>query len=136
MIHQAKRFSVLFVICNLLYLFTQAQTEAKAPGFTHADSLRGSLNAERRYDVLKYDISITPDFETRSISGKNTITYIDSGLKYMQIDLQLPLVIDSIIQDNEKLHFTREENVFHVQEPDKTGTPKNCVYCEKQLTVY
>jgi aminopeptidase N len=136
MIHQAKRFSILFVICILLYLLTEAQTESRTSGFTHADSLRGSLNAERRYDVLKYDISITPDFETRSISGNNKITYIDSGLKFMQVDLQFPLVIDSIVQDNERLHFIREGNVFHVQEPDFSNTSKTGIYREKQLTVY
>jgi aminopeptidase N len=40
---------------------------------------------------------------------------MDSGLYEMQIDLQKPLEIDSIIQDHKSLSYVREGNVFHVQ---------------------
>ena len=132
MIHQAKRiFWLLF--CNLLFLITAAQPSK--PRFTRADSLRGSMNAERAYDVLKYDIRLTPDFENRSIRAKNTITYRDSGLAVMQIDLQVPLEIDSIVQDGKNLQFQREGNVFHVS-VNKQHAGKTCVNCIRRLTIY
>lgn len=138
MIHQAKRISSLSIICTLFLLFATAQQEK--PKFTRADTLRGSLNAERAYNVLKYDISITPDFENKSIQGRNTITYIDSGLKKMQIDLQVPLEIDSIIQYEGKLAFTREGNVFHVELWNDSNSKilkyESCRPCKRQLTIY
>src|ERR1700722_6056598 len=138
MIQQAKRIFSLSTIYTLLLFSVTAQKEK--PKFTRADTLRGSLNAERSYNVLKYDISITPDFENKSIQGKNTITYIDSGLKTMQIDLQVPLEIDSIIQYEGKLTFTREGNVFHVDiwndANSKILKSENCRPCTRQITIY
>ncbi len=138
MIHQAKRISSLSIIWTLFLLFASAQD--KKPNFTRADTLRGSLNAERAYNVLKYDISITPDFENKSIQGRNTITYLDSGLKTMQIDLQVPLEIDSIIQYEGKLAFKREGNVFHVEIWNDANLRilkyENCRPCKRQMTIY
>src|SRR5579862_7137366 len=150
MIHQAKKISLLTLLCNLFLFTAMAQNEKTQ--FTHADTLRGSLNSERRYDVLKYDISFTPDFENKSIRGKNIITYRDSsytmqannpGLQQIgviQIDLQEPLQIDSIIQDDLKLEFKREGNVFHVKTLNEISNKKkqseSCTNCIRQLTIY
>jgi aminopeptidase N len=112
-----------------------ASGQNNKPSFTHDDSLRGSLNPERSYNVLKYDISFTPDYKQQSITGKNTITYIDSGLQKMQIDLQVPLQIDSILQEGKTLGFLREGNVFHVA-VNPGGKNKPCLSCIRQLTVY
>src|SRR5579864_8213962 len=73
--HQAKKVFILTSFCNLLFLISMAQENK--PQFTHADTLRGSMNAERAYNVLKYDISFIPDYDAKSIRGKNVITYID-----------------------------------------------------------
>jgi aminopeptidase N len=132
MIHQAKRVFLCFFSAVISFLSGSAQ-EAN-PVFTRADTLRGSLNAERTYNVLKYDISFTPDYDDKSITGRNTITYIDSGLQKMQIDLQVPLEIDSIVQDNRKLEYEREGNVFHVAV--NTRGEKPCLTCMRKLTVY
>ena len=65
--------------------------------FTHEDTLRGSLNENRTWwNVLRYDITVKPDFETKTIEGKCTISFEASTLQPMQIDLQNPLIIDSI----------------------------------------
>src|ERR1017187_8091391 len=98
-----KHIAFLFILAVLLSGRSRAQKTEPVPVFTHADTLRGSLNPERAYNVLRYDISIRPDYNSRSIDGKNSITYLDSGLTYMQIDLQPPLEIDSIIQNEKKL---------------------------------
>jgi aminopeptidase N len=91
-----------------------------AKTFTHADTLRGSITPERAWwDVLRYDITVKPDFLTKSTSGKNLITYKvikDDYAPVMQIDLKEPLHIDSVIYNGKrKLHFTREGNAWHIQ---------------------
>lgn len=117
----------------MFFLLANAQQEK--PKFTRADTLRGSMNAERAYDVLKYDISFTPDYENKSIQGKNVITYIDSGLQTMQIDLQVPLEIDSILQDGHSLQFQRDGNAFHVK-VNFGPKQKPCYNCPKKITIY
>ncbi len=129
-----KRISILCILPFLFLGRSRAQKTEMPPVFTHADTLRGSLNPERAYNVLRYDISIRPDYNSRSIDGKNSITYLDSGLTYMQIDLQPPLEIDSIIQNEKKLSFRREGNVFHVYVGDSLN--RNCLFCLKMLTIF
>ena len=97
MIQPAKSISLL--LSGLFLISIRASAQDVKPVFTRADTLRGSMNAERNYNVIKYDISFTPDFENKSIRGQNTITYTDSGLNTIQIDLQMPLEIDSILQE-------------------------------------
>ena len=102
----------------LLLLFT-ALVNAQ-PIFTKADTLRGSLNDQRDwFDILKYDITVQPFFETKSIIGR--VTWTAKVIKVsndIQIDLQQPLIIDSIIystpnsnQKNSLLSFTHTNNV-------------------------
>ena len=95
-------------------LYTAAQAQEK--GFTHADTLRGTITPERAWwDVQRYDIWVKPDYATKTIEGRVKISYtilspknkaektksivkaISEG-KNMQIDLQEPLIIDSIKQ--------------------------------------
>ncbi|HVY76414.1 MAG TPA: M1 family metallopeptidase, partial [Puia sp.] len=102
----------LFLVTAFSVSTVSAQEDM--PHFTRQDTLRGSLNAERAYNVIKYDLSVEPDYANRYLKGRNTITYIDSGLRFMQIDLQPPLAIDSIVQDRKQLSFRREGNVYHV----------------------
>ncbi|WP_153799648.1 M1 family metallopeptidase [Foetidibacter luteolus] len=83
--------------------------------FAHEDTLRGSITTERlRWNVLKYDIWVQPDYTTKSITAKNTITYYDSGVYVMQIDLQQPLIIDSIYGEDGTLAYKQQGNVCHV----------------------
>ena len=67
---------LLFVAFLLTGSFVHAQLGQPKENFTHADTLRGSLNPERTWwDVLRYDIEVTPDFESKTIIGKTAITY-------------------------------------------------------------
>ncbi len=61
MIQPAKRICLTLLTLPLFCLTALAQ-EGK-PVFTHADTLRGSMNPEREYNVLKYEITFTPDYE-------------------------------------------------------------------------
>jgi aminopeptidase N len=83
--------------------------------FTHQDTLRGSLNAERTWwNVLKYELTVEPDYDTKTIKGTNKITYFDNGGYTLQLDLQEPMILDSVTGENESYKFRREGNAFHV----------------------
>ena len=95
--------------------------------FTHQDTLRGSVGPERSWwDVLHYDITVTPDYNAKTIKGKTTIEYKitqDKHNDYLQVDLQKPLVIDTIFYNN-KLYinyppkpYYNEGNVWHIPLP-------------------
>ncbi|MBX2931361.1 MAG: M1 family metallopeptidase [Chitinophagaceae bacterium] len=86
-----------------LFLFitaTQAQLLTDKSTFTKEDSLRGSLNENRNWwNVLRYNITVKPDFEKKEIEGKVVLSAVavKKG-KIMQLDLQQPLIVDSIIR--------------------------------------
>jgi aminopeptidase N len=87
--------------------------------FTHQDTLRGSITPERAWwDVQYYNIQVTPDYESKSIKGCNQLSFKvveDRKGRKMQIDLQQPMVIDSIIFNKEKLNgLTRVGNVYYL----------------------
>lgn len=109
-----------------------AQQDSKAI-FTHADTLRGSITPERAWwDVLHYAVSVTPDFNNKTISGKSEIVYkviSDSYPAFMQIDLQEPMFIDSIFFGNSKrpLRFSREGNAWHVNVPKQVNGSENSI---------
>ena len=67
--------------------------------FTQQDTLRGSITPERSWwDLGYYHLDIAVDPGMKTIEGKNTIRYkvLQEG-QVMQIDLQAPLQIDSIL---------------------------------------
>jgi aminopeptidase N len=83
---------------------------------THADSLRGSITPERAWwDVAFYDLQVRFDPDKRTIRGVNQITYrvLRAGTM-MQIDLQVPLQVDSFIQLGTRLEYRRDGNAFFV----------------------
>lgn len=94
--------------------------KAQKAHFTHADTLRGSNGPGRlAYDVLHYDISVKPDLERKTIAGKNTVRMRINAFDSLQVDLQVPMQIDSIRVGEKSLSFRREGNVFWVQNPGK-----------------
>jgi aminopeptidase N len=99
------RLKLIITVVLFLPFLSQAQLGDNKKKFTKADTLRGSLNENRDWwDVLRYDIEVRPDYESKSISGKSIIRfkYVKPAKKstefmIMQIDLQQPLIIDSIL---------------------------------------
>jgi aminopeptidase N len=89
-----------------------------APTYTHADSLRGGNGPGRSWwDVEFYDLRVRVSPADSSIRGSSGITYkVTAPAKakrtQLQIDLQMPLEVDSIVQDGAKLPFTRDGNAF------------------------
>jgi aminopeptidase N len=110
--------SVSFIIfCSLS--FSQVRP------YTEADSLRGSLRAERAYEVLKYHLQVRLDPEERFISGFNTISFkAEEDLPLMQIDLFENMKVDSIIHKNKPLKYERRHNAVFVtlEQPLKKET--------------
>src|ERR1700733_12199632 len=78
-------------------MFTLFNTCFAQP-FTHADTLRGTNGPGRSWwDATKYDLHVKFNLEDSTISGFNIINFrvLKPG-SVMQIDLQEPLIIDSI----------------------------------------
>ncbi len=84
--------------------------------FTHADTLRGSNGPARAWwDVTFYDLHTRVNPADSSISGWNGIYYrVLQPSQEMQIDLQVPLEVDSMVQDHHRLAFRRDSNAFFV----------------------
>jgi aminopeptidase N len=93
------------------------QTVAQSLSFTRTDTLRGSITAERAWwDVVFYDLHVTIDPADSTIRGRNGITYRVTGKpREMQIDLQTPLQVDSVVRNGRRLQFRREGNAFFVR---------------------
>jgi aminopeptidase N len=117
----------LFLISFLISTkFLVAQLGVKKAVFTHADTLRGSNGIYRQnWNVLHYDITVQPDFINKTIVGKCSMQFFDQGAKLMQIDLQQPMILDSVKDDKINFTFTRENNVYWLMYRD---TSSNLMY--------
>ena len=89
--------------------------------FTHADTLRGDINAPGRawWDAEFYDLHVAVNPADSSVSGWNAITYrVVSAPREMQLDLREPIAIDSVVQDGRHVAARRDSNAFFVRLPD------------------
>ena len=97
-----------------------AQPLHRMHAFTHQDTLRGTVTPQRSWwDVTHYAITVAPDFDTKTIRGSNDIQFrvLEPGTD-LQIDLQLPMHIDSVLWDAAKIPFTRDSNAFFLRFPE------------------
>ncbi|HTI65499.1 MAG TPA: M1 family metallopeptidase, partial [Gemmatimonadaceae bacterium] len=96
--------------------------------FTHADTLRGSNGPARAWwDATFYDLHVAVNPADSSVRGWNAITYrVLRPANEMQIDLQVPLAIDSIVQDGRRLSARRDSDAFFVAlvAPQQRGAAK------------
>jgi len=128
-----KTFILLFI-----FVFPQwikASFSSDTVEFTKSDSIRGSILPERAWwNVLRYDITVKPDYENKTISGKNNLVYnvlAEQHPLIMQIDLQEPMIIDSIILNSEKsLDFKKFVNAWYV------AVNKQIYFSENSLLIY
>jgi aminopeptidase N len=99
------------------FLLIAISVNSQENKFTKQDTLRGSITPERVWWDLKYyhlDIQVFP--ETKEIKGKNTVKYtVLKPYQILQIDLQAPLKITSVIQDNDTLKVISEGNAHFIQ---------------------
>ena len=103
------------------------------PVFTHADTLRGSNGPARSWwDASFYDLHVAVNPADSTIRGYNAITYrVIRPAREMQIDLQVPLEVDSMVQDGRTLQFRRDSNAFFVD-----LTAPQTASSHKTITVY
>ena len=101
--------------------------------FTHADTLRGSNGPGRAWwDASFYDLHVAVSPADSSIKGYNAITYrVIKPAKEMQIDLQVPMEVDSMVQDGKHVEYRRDGNAFFLS----LASPQT-VGARKKVTVY
>jgi aminopeptidase N len=105
---------VLSAFLLFTFYFSNAQLLESKDEFTHADTLRGSNGPGRDWwDVTKYDIHVKFNLEDSTISGWNEISFktFKPG-KIIQIDLQDPLIIDSILLSHQVTDFRSHRKWF------------------------
>ncbi|MGB6083303.1 M1 family metallopeptidase [Moheibacter sp.] len=117
----------LFFIFLLAGFFANAQVLNHKKEFTRQDSLRGTDNEFRNWwNVLRYDISVEPDFDKKFIKGKNMIEFEITGNnpgKIMQIDLQEPMKLGKVkLNGKEVKKVIREGNVYFLHLNQKFQT--------------
>ena len=134
-IYPMKKIIFFFFLILILNFSGFSQNDSLKPKYTKADTLRGSITPERAWwDVLRYDITVKPDYDTKTIQGKTTIVFrvnendsvsmqlvrhlIHSEPILMQIDLQQPLIIDSIHSKEKELggQFTKDFKKIHTED--------------------
>lgn len=129
---------ILYSLLLLLAYNFSSQLLAQEKYYTKQDTLRGSNTSFRNWwNVKYYDISIEPDFYSKSLKGTNTITFDINGNEnkenVMQIDLQEPMLISKIeTMDSVSVPFKKEGNFYFITLP---ATFKNNSKNNK-ITVY
>jgi aminopeptidase N len=116
------------------YLLPAILSAQERPPSTHADTLRGSDGPARSWwDATFYDLHVRVSPKDSSITGWNGITYrVLEPRQEMQIDLQPPMAVDSMIYaGGGRLDYRRDGNAFFVtlSEPQRPGDTHS-------LTVY
>ncbi|PCJ27165.1 MAG: peptidase M1 [Flavobacteriales bacterium] len=116
-----KQVNILLILAFFTFNAALAQKE-----FTHQDTLRGTITPERAWwDVTYYHLSINVDIKKKSISGSNLVQYkVLSDNNTMQIELQDPLKITKIIQQENELAFKKDGYSYFIelQESQTIGT--------------
>jgi len=87
-----------------------------SPPYTRADTLRGSIGPARAWwDVTFYDLHAKVEPADSSITGRVGIVYrVREPGSELQVDLQEPLEMDSVVQGGRRLSARREGNAFFV----------------------
>ncbi|QIE58900.1 M1 family metallopeptidase [Rasiella rasia] len=118
-----------FFLAFFLLSFSFGQSQ----NFTRADSLRGSITPERAWwDVQYYALDVNVNPEEKFIEGTNTITYtVLESQKVMQIDLQAPMKLEKVVQDNKELAGVSEGAAHFIQLKQKQKKGK-----EYKITLY
>jgi len=89
---------------------------AQEKSFTKQDTLRGSITPERAWwDLTYYHLDVEVDPSSKSIKGKNTVQYkVLEPYNVLQIDLQSPLTITKVTQDDIPLEVSNDGNAHFI----------------------
>jgi len=104
-------------IALLLIFVTFSNGLAQQSNFSKQDTLRGSITPERIWwDLLHYNLDFKVSPYSKSIEGSNLIRYeVLSQNQLMQIDLQPPMEITAVLENNKELNYKRDGNVYYIQ---------------------
>lgn len=106
---------------------TCAQPLSQKGKFSKQDSLRGSITPERAWwNVSFYNLYVAPDFNTKTIRGWNQIGFTINQFsknKKMQIDLQQPMKIDSVVYEGKRISVKRNGNVYYLDFGQRFSSP-------------
>lgn len=128
-VHRFIYISYSFIIVAILCLpkSTCAQPLNQKGKFTRQDTLRGSITPERAWwNVVFYNIYVAPDYKSKTIKGWNQLGFSVNSYsrnKKMQIDLQEPMKIDSVIFEGKRLTYKRNGNVFYIDFGQRFSSP-------------
>ena len=108
--NKGKKYPILLILL-LSSLISVSQN------FTRQDTLRGSITPQRAWwDLTYYHLDILVDPEKKYLKGSNTVQYkVLETSKEMQIDLQKPLKITRIVQDNKDLDYRLEGYSYFIK---------------------
>ncbi|MGV0966647.1 M1 family metallopeptidase [Empedobacter falsenii] len=109
----------LVLLLGLISITTNAQVLNNKQEFTRQDSLRGTNNEFRNWwNVKHYKVSVEPDYQSKSIKGKTTITFDKTAPQQsdlLQIDLQDPMMVSAVKLNGKKISdFKRDGNVYFI----------------------
>ena len=113
-----KMKNILFATLLLLTTLINAQN------FSRKDSLQGSLRFERTcFDVLHYELNLTVHPDQKKIEGSNQIKFkVVENTQKIQIDLFENMPIDSIVWNQQQLHYKREFDAVFIYFPNELHT--------------
>ncbi|MBD3862422.1 M1 family metallopeptidase [Olleya marilimosa] len=111
---------LFFVISPCISTKAQGLLQEKN-NFTRQDTLRGSITPEREWwDLTYYHLDIKVNPKQKTISGTNTIQYtVLKPNQVLQIDLQEPLVLTKVTQNNKELEIKHDGNAHFVTLKDQ-----------------
>jgi aminopeptidase N len=123
----AYKISDVRIFLTSLLMVAALAAQAQPPNFALDDSLRGTITPARSWwDVSYYYLNLNVQPERKWINGSVIVRYkVIKPDQTLQIDLQPPLVIDSVLQDNEILSFQRKgKNAYMVslKKPQSQGS--------------
>ncbi|HAR73676.1 MAG TPA: peptidase M1 [Flavobacteriaceae bacterium] len=109
----------LVLLLGLISITTNAQVLNNKQEFTRQDSLRGTNNEFRNWwNIKHYKVSVEPDYQSKSIKGKTTITFDKTAPQQsdlLQIDLQDPMMVSAVKLNGKKISdFKRDGNVYFI----------------------
>jgi len=133
-----------YLFCILLFATSDsfAQLGANKKVFTQQDTLRGTINENRAWwDVASYNIYVAPDYGSKTIKGYNQMAFdvnIEGPNKKMQIDLQQPMQLDSVVFNDKKVNsISRNGNVYIIDFGNfKFNVAKTFARKEKAIPLY
>lgn len=114
---------LIFTLVCLILLTAASFTSAqyRTPVFTHQDTLRGTITPERVWwDLNYYHLDIKVDPAAKTITGQNMIQYkvLEPG-QIMQIDLQPPLEMGKVTQNDITLKVRKDGNAHFIELTEK-----------------